>query len=279
SATTSVQFGREMNFIVGGNILGRGLTIENLLVTYYLRRAKVSQMDTVLQHARMYGYRKKLMPFTRVFLPEDLALKFHHIHNAEQSLRHQLSMHPPNSPLAVQTLQSLRATRLNVLDTGSLGSFGPGDQVYPARVGLDNARFGRIQELLLKAYGGALDNEGFLSVPISTLQELIKIAPYDNENSAGWQPVVLLQLLDALASTCNGQGYLHYRTMNRSKNSFTSRSGALAGDKLREARALGRPVLCMFKTTFKEDPLRTEYWYPTLVLPETMPNQVFNISV
>lgn len=277
SATTSVQFGREMNFIVGGNILGRGLTIENLLVTYYLRRAKISQMDTVLQHARMYGYRKRLIPFTRVFLPEDLALKFHHIHNAEQSLRHQLSVHSPKSPLAVQTLQSLRATRLNVLDTGSLGSFGPGDQVYPARVGRDNSRFTKIHELLLKAYDGKL-HEDFLPAPMSILQELIKIAPYDNDNSASWQPLVMLPLLDVLAKTCEGQGYLYYRTMKRSKNSFTSKSGALSGDKLREARGLERPVLCMFRTTFKEDAPGLEYWYPTLVLPENMPNQVFNIS-
>src|SRR5205807_4158340 len=34
SANSPAEFGRELNFIVGGNILGRGLTIENLLVTY-----------------------------------------------------------------------------------------------------------------------------------------------------------------------------------------------------------------------------------------------------
>src|SRR5262249_45721439 len=43
SSGSNAEFGRNMNFIIGGNILGRGLTIENLLVTYYLRRAKVSQ--------------------------------------------------------------------------------------------------------------------------------------------------------------------------------------------------------------------------------------------
>ena len=53
----AADFSRGINFIVGGNILGRGLTIENLLVTYYLRSAKISQMDTMLQHARMFGYR------------------------------------------------------------------------------------------------------------------------------------------------------------------------------------------------------------------------------
>src|SRR6185295_720641 len=72
SANSAVDFSRQLNFIIGGNILGRGLTIDNLLVTYYLRRARVSQMDTVLQHARMFGYRQLLMPYTRVFLPDSL---------------------------------------------------------------------------------------------------------------------------------------------------------------------------------------------------------------
>ena len=48
------SFGRHFNFMVGGNILGRGLTIDDLLVTYYLRQAQTTQMDTMLQHARMY---------------------------------------------------------------------------------------------------------------------------------------------------------------------------------------------------------------------------------
>lgn len=47
------------NLFVGGNKLGRGVTIKNLLVSYYGRNPKRPQADTVLQHARMYGYRRK----------------------------------------------------------------------------------------------------------------------------------------------------------------------------------------------------------------------------
>ncbi|NNH33110.1 hypothetical protein C9413_27880 [Rhizobium sp. SEMIA 4085] len=41
-------YGPRLNFLVGGNILGRGLTIDALLTTYYIREAKTSQMDSVL---------------------------------------------------------------------------------------------------------------------------------------------------------------------------------------------------------------------------------------
>jgi hypothetical protein len=86
ASTERPPYGPRINFLVGGNILGRGLTINDLLVTYYLRQAQVSQMDTVLQHARMYGYRDALMPYTRVYLPQQLATLFHDIHQAEEAL-------------------------------------------------------------------------------------------------------------------------------------------------------------------------------------------------
>ena len=87
SETDVPRYGPRLNFLIGGNILGRGLTIDDLLVTYYVREAQVSQMDTVWQHARMYGYRDELMPFTRVYLPRGVAGRFRGIHQTEDELR------------------------------------------------------------------------------------------------------------------------------------------------------------------------------------------------
>ncbi|WP_419726414.1 Z1 domain-containing protein [Terrisporobacter petrolearius] len=53
-----------LNIFVGGQILDRGITISNLIGFVYGRRPQKMQQDTVLQHARMFGYRK----------PEDLAV-------------------------------------------------------------------------------------------------------------------------------------------------------------------------------------------------------------
>lgn len=44
---------------IGGNILDRGVTIQNMLCFFYGRNPKGFQQDTVLQHARMYGARSK----------------------------------------------------------------------------------------------------------------------------------------------------------------------------------------------------------------------------
>ncbi|MCQ2226503.1 MAG: Z1 domain-containing protein [Bacteroidales bacterium] len=56
------------NIFIGGSILDRGITIDNMLCFFYGRDPKNFQMDTVLQHARMYGSRSK----------EDMAvMRFH----------------------------------------------------------------------------------------------------------------------------------------------------------------------------------------------------------
>lgn len=75
------------NLFVGGNKLGRGVTIKNLLVSYYGRNPKSPQADTVLQHARMYGYRRKDLGLLRLFLPPELHMVFKAINKMERGLR------------------------------------------------------------------------------------------------------------------------------------------------------------------------------------------------
>jgi hypothetical protein len=45
------------NIFIGGQILDRGITIENLICFFYGRNPKKFQQDSVLQHSRMYGSR------------------------------------------------------------------------------------------------------------------------------------------------------------------------------------------------------------------------------
>ena len=52
-----LQLDHPYNIFVGGQILDRGVTIDNLLGFFYGRNPKSFQQDTVLQHSRMYGTR------------------------------------------------------------------------------------------------------------------------------------------------------------------------------------------------------------------------------
>ncbi len=75
------------NFFVGGNKLGRGVAIKNLLVSYYGYPPRMDQAGTVLHHARMYGYRKRDIGLLRLFLPQELHLVFKAINKMERGLR------------------------------------------------------------------------------------------------------------------------------------------------------------------------------------------------
>src|SRR5437899_8880852 len=129
-------------------------------------------MVTFLEHGGMFGYRQPLMPYTRVFLPDSLGARFHFIHVAEQNLRQQLVANGGLAKVTVETMSSLRATRLNVLDTRNLAAYEPGGHVYPGAPGLrrkDLERAGTVEDAVKKILGGTLQDRTFVRVDISDL--------------------------------------------------------------------------------------------------------------
>lgn len=118
---------------VGGAKLGRGVTLKNLLVTYYARDAQSPQIDTVLQHARMYGYRQNELPCTRIYLPPHLAVRFREIHKSDNAMREVAAANGTAIPVIPIPIRSLRATRRNVLSdqTVEMTTYVGGRQYYP----------------------------------------------------------------------------------------------------------------------------------------------------
>lgn len=77
-----------LNIFVGGSILDRGITVGNMLCFFYGRSPKKLQMDTVLQHARMYGARPlEDMAVTRFYTTERLHNELQKIHEIDSHLR------------------------------------------------------------------------------------------------------------------------------------------------------------------------------------------------
>ena len=61
AATQGFEALKRHRIYVGGDLLQRGVTFENLLTTYYTRWAAQGNMDTNLQRARWFGYRRKYL--------------------------------------------------------------------------------------------------------------------------------------------------------------------------------------------------------------------------
>lgn len=61
------------NILIGGNMLGRGLTIEDLAVTYITRRARTeTNADTMEQRTRWFGYKRPYLDLCRLFMTRQL---------------------------------------------------------------------------------------------------------------------------------------------------------------------------------------------------------------
>jgi hypothetical protein len=132
SSKDAIELDHVFSIFVGGNKLGRGVTIKNLIVSYYGRNPKKPNTDTVLQHARMYGYRRANLGVTRLFLPDTVADHFRIIHQMESALREHLKRHAQGDAVGLYISSPLRATRANVLDPNSLGVFVAGHSYNPA---------------------------------------------------------------------------------------------------------------------------------------------------
>jgi hypothetical protein len=70
---------------VGGDKLSRGLTLEGLSVSYFLRASKM--YDTLMQMGRWFGYRNGYTDLCRLFTTGELNEWFCHITRATQELR------------------------------------------------------------------------------------------------------------------------------------------------------------------------------------------------
>jgi hypothetical protein len=64
--------------IIGGNIVSRGVTFENLLSMFFTRDVKHRiQQDTYIQRARMFGARGKYLPHFELTIPDQLYTDWH----------------------------------------------------------------------------------------------------------------------------------------------------------------------------------------------------------
>ena len=70
---------------IGGNKLSRGLTLEGLSVSYYLRASKM--YDTLMQMGRWFGYRGGYVDLCRLFTSQELNEWFCHVTQASEELR------------------------------------------------------------------------------------------------------------------------------------------------------------------------------------------------
>jgi hypothetical protein len=86
---------------VGGNTLSRGLTLEGLVVSYFVRSA--SAYDTLLQMGRWFGFRRGYSDLSRIWMTDELRRYFRYMAGVEAEIRRDVAryMFEGRTPLSL----------------------------------------------------------------------------------------------------------------------------------------------------------------------------------
>ncbi|MFS0667984.1 Z1 domain-containing protein [Peribacillus frigoritolerans] len=271
------------NILIGGTKLGRGVTIERLLVTYYGRQAKKPQLDTVLQHARMYGYREKDLDVSRVYLPKHLAERFHLIYESETALREVITNHKDEGLRAIWLSKEIKPTRTNVLDPNELGAFAAGKSYFPHKPLYLKKDINGITEkidTLLKDYINKAESS---RVPLSLILEILRYTKTEESSPGLWQEKRISLAIEKLRLE-NKEAHLVVRTgrrLTRNDNYYANRGlGAVYQSNELRLASDNLPTLFMYRQEgLKGDGWDNyRFWIPVFRFPAGNYAIIFNLS-
>lgn len=157
--------------VIGGNRLSRGLTLEGLLVSYFLR--DTHYYDTLLQMGRWFGYRGADVDLTRLHTTHELMTMFRDLALAEEELRYEIIRYERES--------------LTPMD------FGPKIRLHPAMMVTARNKMGAGQTIqqsysgrLLSTVSFKLDDRNWLQRNLEATRELLRLLGDPEESKGGF---------------------------------------------------------------------------------------------
>ncbi|EQB22455.1 hypothetical protein UNSWDHB_221 [Dehalobacter sp. UNSWDHB] len=251
----NVKYESGVNIIVGGNSLGRGVTIPKLQTTYYCRVAKSPQADTMWQHSRMFGYDRDL-GLMRVFIPPVLYKLFAEINAANNSIISQIEKGCPEE-VNIHYPEKLRPTRKNVLDEGVVKTFTGGVNYFPFYP--ENKDIGTLDGIL-ERFG-----EDTYSVNLRLFEEILENIISESDD---WEPEDFKGFIQTIRTeNPSAQGRLivrRNRDIGKGTGTLLSPTDRALGDSIKD-----EAVLTMYKITGNKDKgwNSRQIWIPNIKLP------------
>jgi len=255
-ATIDVETG--FNIVVGGNILGRGVTFPNLQTVYYSRTAKTPQADTYWQHCRMFGYDRD-RALMRLFMPLSIFSLFQELNISQKVLIKQLITNGIDSTNLVY-IGGVKPTRQSVVNSQKLILLSGGINYaafYPV-----NKDFEELNRLLLPFDGGTMKD--------CTIETVLKVlACLDSENPAIWNAAHFANAVNAIVAATNVS---KAKIMVSTGRKITKGTGTMlsSADRDESDKYTDDIVLIMYRLTGTTD-LKWDgkpLWMPNIKLPE-----------
>lgn len=216
---------RKYKIYIGGDLLQRGVTFSGLVTTYFSRWAKDhGNMDTNLQRARWFGYRKKWIDLCKIFTSETIAREFTNLSEIETDLWEQFysiqsgemqideiliradntKQKPTRKNVATYNTISFRnkwiKQRVGIFDKNQISINNALVDNLLNNVTLQNTSAGRIDGGISAQY--AIINRKALSTLIDHMQTIFDLEPFERRplidliESSGDIPVILMNDVD-----------------------------------------------------------------------------------
>lgn len=299
-----------LNFFIGGSILDRGITIDNMLCFFYGRDPKKFQMDTVLQHARMYGARdKEDMACTRFFTTPDIYDVLKTMNVFDDYLYQYLKAHRDTvqtddfTSMVIGYDKRISPSAQNKYTPANTKVLKPYQRTYP--VGFqtiepteNNKLTKKIEVILQHAVEGKKANEdGFYLVHYNDVVEILSLIresyTYATEyNNIGleWDINDMVTPLEHLTYDTDGMVLVTVRgdrNLSRERENIFDKRGRFidapeAGGEIKidKKNAIDRPVLVLLKQNGSKDLgwRGTEFFWPVLTTPQNMNAGIFTVN-
>ena len=300
------------NIFIGGNILDRGITIDNMLCFFYGRDPKKFQMDTVLQHARMYGARSKEdMACTRFFTTHEIYDVLKTINSIDSVMYDYLRYHQDKiqtddflTSMVIRYDRRVNATAGNKYTPANTKVLKPYMRILPKgfQTG-DEQTIGdtikKIDETLKScpAYAEVSDGNPFFLMDYDIAAKIIDLISstfvYGEEwNNVGWEwdPNEMLTALEHSVFKSDGKIYCQIctnRNMSRERENINDPRGRFIDspeggptNAMAKEQATDRPVLTLLRQNGSHEQgwRDTPFYWPSLMLHRDLEAGIFTIN-
>lgn len=240
------------NIIIGGNVLGRGVTFPKLQTLYYTRSAKKPQADTMWQHSRMFGYDRE-PDLMEVYLTKTLYKLFSDINAGNNSIISQVER--GIDKIQIFYPEGINPTRKNVIDMQMVNLVTGGTNYYPNDP--DN-----IDDVALNQFLSNFEGQGHYQVSLKMILTILShIVPSDDFNLVAFEGVI-----KALLSKNPMEQAILIVRRNRA---ITQGTGSLLSpnDRVLGENFPGSVVLTMYNIEGDLGWKRNNLWIPNIKLP------------
>lgn len=105
---------------IGGNTMSRGLTLEGLHTSYFVRHARA--FDTLMQMGRWFGYRTNYADLCRVITTADIAFDFSEICQADVEIKKDITAMIKSNSTPRDFLINIRQSSTSIAVTSKMGA-------------------------------------------------------------------------------------------------------------------------------------------------------------